>query len=114
MFVSNGDFKAGVTIVCIKLVTGEEIIGKYCDKGDTGIILDRPFIMIMQPNAQGVQELGMMPYCISASESKIWFNIEHVAAGPATVSKNFEEGYLHHTSGISIATPEDVASIATK
>lgn len=103
------ELQKGKSVVCIKLVTGEELIGRYVDSSDTAVYLEKPFSLIMQD-----RELGMMPYCISAADGTFGINLHNIVSLPAKVSKNFEEGWVHHTSNIKIASANEVSAIATK
>ena len=87
-------------VVSIKLITGEEILGKLVSASNEAVTIAQPFSMIMQQNQQGQQELGMIPYCIAASESDITFNVRNMTTFPAKVSRNFADGWISQTSKI--------------
>ena len=96
--VSAGD------VVSIKLVTGEELIGKLIRVDDTAVVINKPFSLIMDNE----NKLGLMPYCLAASEGQIRFNQNNLMAFPAKVSKNFEDGWIQHTTGIHLASAGSV------
>jgi hypothetical protein len=55
-------YKSGDTVT-LKLISGEEVVGRIGDSTDGQIVLTKPMTFIMGP-----QGLGMVPYMFSAPQ----------------------------------------------
>ena len=66
-------------IICLKLLSGEEVIGKFFEKtGVTTVIKDVASIVMMPGAAHGQVGLGLMPFLPYADEKKFGFAREHI------------------------------------
>jgi hypothetical protein len=66
-------------IVCLKLLSGEEVIGKFHEKNGVAVTLKDVASVVMMPGAaHGQVGLGLMPFLPYAEEAKFGFNREHV------------------------------------
>lgn len=66
-------------IVCLKLMSGEEVIGKLFEKNGVAVILKDVASIVMMPGAaHGQVGLGLMPFLPYAEDKKIDFNRTHV------------------------------------
>jgi hypothetical protein len=86
---SSGD------ILCFKLVTGEEIVGKLVEKTDEGYVLSRPCTVI--PSQQG---LGLMQtlMCAELNTNVVLNKATVIMSGP--VIDTIENHYIRTTTGI--------------
>lgn len=84
-------------IVCFKLISGDEIIGKVnCDSPDE-IIIEKPFMVVPTQNGN-VMFLQAM---ISSSQSApITFLKSAMAIKPMDTSAEFDKVYREKTSGL--------------
>jgi hypothetical protein len=66
-------------IVCLKLLSGEEVAGKFVEKTDAATTLKEVASIVMMPGAsQGQVGLGLMPFLPYAEEKTYKFNNAHV------------------------------------
>lgn len=86
-------------VVILKLVTGEEVIGRL----EEGIRfqLDRPRVFQMYQTQSGVQA-GLVPWLLSAPEEKVFIDEKHIIAR-LDAPTDIEQAYLQQTSGLQIA-----------
>lgn len=92
--LQNKGYDAG-TIVCFKMVNGDEIVAKIAESHLLGWTVSRPCTVI--PGPQGI---GLMQSLFSADINKdVELKKEHVMMH-ATVIKPLEDHYLQTTTGI--------------
>lgn len=85
-------------VVTIKLVTGEEIIGKLSEETATHYGIDRPLTLVM-----GKQGLGLQPWLFTVNTDKvIKFPKDKVIVCEPTMDE-MSKNYLTGTSGIALA-----------
>jgi len=86
------------TIVAVKLVGGEEILGKLERQNATELVISKPIAVGLSP--QGV---GFAPFMISSTDDvSLTFKLEHVVTyTPAR--KEIKNAYIESTSGITPA-----------
>ena len=66
-------------IVCLKLLSGEEVIGKFFDKNGVATTLKDVASIVMMPGAShGQVGLGLMPFLPYAEDAKFGFAREHI------------------------------------
>lgn len=66
-------------IMCLKLSSGEEVIGKLSEQGTVQTIVKDVALVIMMPGqAQGQYSLGLMPFLPYADSKTFAFNSQHV------------------------------------
>jgi hypothetical protein len=93
MLVSKGYAKDSV--VCFKLVNGDEIIAKVIDQQDEGFLVDRPCTVI--PGPKGI---GLMQSLISGDINKnITISSQHIMMHSEVVPE-IESHYIQTTTGI--------------
>lgn len=103
--------------LCIRLTSGEEIIGKI-DQEETTIDTTTTSIMpkgvvtlgtvrgiTFQQVGQNQLGIAFIPFAIANSDAKMTFILENCAAVVYPPSADLERGYLEQTSGISLARP---------
>lgn len=97
MLIQKG-YDAG-SIVCFKLVNGDETIAKIVEETDTTYVISRPCTVV--PSAQG---LGLMQSLFSADiNTNITLNKTHVIMHSPVVDK-IEGHYIQTTTGIQPVT----------
>jgi hypothetical protein len=114
-------------IICARLATGEEIIGKLITSphlltsannsvdpfsGDawdipSGIVIleDVRIVAIQQVPGRGVG-ISFIPYSLANPEAKIKINLEKHAMSVYPPEQNLERAYIGEHSQIALATPE--------
>lgn len=86
-------------ITTIKLVSGEEIIGRLVSKDDDNVTLSKPVQIIASQKG-----IGFAPLCISIDDaSEFKFKHQHILFTAATRSE-LEEAYIKSTTGIQLAS----------
>lgn len=85
-------------IVTLKIVTGEELIGKLTEIGDDFYAIHRPLVLVMSQ-----QGLGLQQWTFTANVDKAFkINKDKVIMIAETV-KEMANQYLTGTTGISLA-----------
>ena len=88
------------TIIAVKLITGEEIVGKLERLNATEIVVAKPIAIGLSP--QGV---GFAPFMVSASDDvSLTFRLEHVVTY-AQARDEIKNAYIQSTSNITPAKP---------
>ena len=82
-------------IMCFKIVTGEEIVGKLIEENETGYVLAKPCTVI--PSQQG---LGLMQtlMCAELNTNVVLNKATVIMSGP--VIDKIESHYIRTTTGI--------------
>jgi len=89
-------YKTGDTVT-LKLISGEEVVGRIGDPTDGQIVLTKPMTFIMGP-----QGLGMVPYVFSApQDAKIKLKDSAVVAIVKT-DEQINKQYLQQTTGLTL------------
>lgn len=96
-------------IICVKLSSGEEVIGTLQDGGDTyRVLVGNARVLVMQPTGPGQFGVAMMPWMISGQDDVVAIKTEHVVGELLNgVPKQLEDAYLSNTSGIQLAASND-------
>lgn len=90
-------YKTGDTVT-LKLITGEEVVGRINDAVEGFVVLTKPMTFIMGP-----QGLGMVPYMFSAPlDVKIKIKETAVVAITKT-EENINKQYIAQTTGLTLA-----------
>ncbi len=96
MLISKGVSEG--EIVTLKLVTGEELIGKLVEDGSAYYVVERPLTLVMSQKG-----LGLQPWLFTVDPSKnIRFPKDKVLVVEATI-KDMADNYLAGTTGIALA-----------
>jgi ERCC4-related helicase len=86
-------------IITIKLVTGEEVIGRQIHKDQHHVTLEKPVQLAVTQ-----QGLGFAPVCISIDDaSEFKFRQDHILF-LAPTRKELVDQYIKATTGIQLAT----------
>lgn len=87
------------SIVTIKLISGEEIVGKQIDRTIDSVTLAKPIQIGMQQvgNQMG---LGFMPVLGSVEGDSIKFYFSGMSIRPIKTGSNVRDNYLQATTGL--------------
>jgi len=71
-----------LTVVAIKLITGEEIIARRLSDDDNHIIISRPLAMVMAENPDNPTQTRVMftPWMVAAGKETVTLKNQHVVA----------------------------------
>jgi hypothetical protein len=67
-----------MSVVCLKLTTGEEVMGDLVSQGAAEICLRDVAMIMMAPSQSGQMSLGLMPFLPYSDTTKFSFKTEHV------------------------------------
>jgi len=93
-------------VVTIKLVSGEEVIGRFVQEDTTSITLRKPVV----PVPAGQQSMGLAPFVMSCdylhsdTNNEIKFNKDTMIISPMLTNKQFADAYLQQTGGLDLST----------
>jgi hypothetical protein len=83
------------SVVCFKVVNGDEIVARIVEETDTGYVISRPCTVIPSP-----QGLGLVQSLFSGDiNTNVTLNKQHVIIH-APVVKDLENHYIKTTTGI--------------
>jgi hypothetical protein len=84
-------------VVSIKLISGEEIIGRLDEETSEHVKLNKPKSVSIGP-----QGLGMMPFMFLAGADTVTIKQNHVIV-MAAAAKDASDQYIQGTTGIALA-----------
>ena len=92
-----------MNVVTLKLINGDEIIGREVDDDttDNTILMSKVFVLRLHQSQDGSVGVAMMPWMISA-DGEIEFDRRNILAGPFTPPSDMERGYLSQSSGLQL------------
>lgn len=92
-------------VVTLKLISGEEVIGKFVSDSSDVVVLDRPLMLAMSQKG-----IGMAPVLVTVNpESKLRFN-KHAVIVMSKSDDEIGKQYVYQTTGIQ---PVSAGSIIT-
>jgi len=95
-----------MNVKIFRLVSGEELIGKWENDNDDSIDVENPAVIVLNPSQQGVQ-MGLMPFMAYAQDKIINFKKSHIVATCAVETPLLNEYNRIFGSGIEIANAND-------
>lgn len=96
MLISKGISEG--TVVTIKLITSEELIGKLKEETETHYTIDRPLTLVMSSKG-----LGLQPWLFTVDmENSVRLPKDKVLVIAPTL-KEMSDNYLQGTSGIALS-----------
>lgn len=97
-------------IVTIKLVTGEEIVGKLTERTIDSVFLAKPIMISIQPVGPKQVGLAFMPVLGSVSDpTTMQFPLSALAIRPVLTGKDVTSNYLQATTNIITPTPQQTS-----
>ena len=89
-------------IIAIKLISGEELLGKVQSENDTSIVLSDVLGLIAQQTPTGVQ-IGLGPFMMSNPEGDLGIEKNAIVVR-TTPNADLEKGYMERTSKIDLTS----------
>ena len=86
------------SVVSIKIITGEEIIARFEEEGEEGLVVSKASIVAANPQGG----LGLVPWMMSSAPDKITIKNTSIVAYSATVDE-IADKFTEATSEIQIA-----------
>ena len=83
-------------IVSIKLLTGEEVLGRYVSESDTEILVKKPCTLAM-----GNQGMGIVPWMMTTQPETTKLN-KHTVIAYAPTDSEIAKAYTEATSSIKL------------
>lgn len=92
-----------MNVVTLKLINGDEIIGREVDDDttDNTILMSKVFVLRLHQSQDGSVGVAMMPWMISA-DGEITIHRRNILAGPFEPPYEMERGYLSQSSGLQM------------
>lgn len=87
--------------ITLKLINGDEIIGREVSSSTNKITLTKVFVLRLHQGPDGQVGVGMLPWMIS-EDGEIEFDRRNILAGPFTPPHDMERGYLSQSSGLQL------------
>ncbi len=87
------------TVVVIKLISGEDVIGKLVEDRTDEVVLTLNDARYIMPTEKGI---GLMPIMIANPEAQLSINRSAIAINEITVVAELEKAYLSQTSGLDL------------
>lgn len=92
-------------VITIKLISGEEVIGKFISDSEQTLVLDKPLMLAMSQKG-----IGMAPVLVTVNpDTKLKFN-QHAIMVTAHSDDEIAKQYVYQTTGIQ---PVSAGSIIT-
>src|ERR1044072_6935651 len=96
-------------IVTIKLVSGDEIVGRLSERTTETITLSKPVQIVMHPIGQNKMGLAFQPVLGSISDQvSMQFNTATIAIRPVKTSDVVTRNYIQATTGLVTGTMNQV------
>ena len=90
-------------VVTIRLVSGEEIVGRISGETDTQITLTKPISIGIQMVGQNQAQLAFSPFMASVDDSgSLTFNKASLVTLPAKTREDVKTSYLKATSSLEL------------
>jgi hypothetical protein len=103
MLIEKKSVNTGEAVV-LRLVTGEEIIGKLVEQTGMVIILYRPQIVHVQFTQSGAAGVALIPLMVSAdNDDRVEIPVDRILVQPLKPKRELADEYQRQTS--SIVTP---------
>ena len=89
-------------IKVLKLVTGEELIGRVECQTDIDITISSPRVMRMYQTEQGISA-GLVPWLMTAPDAQVDIKSSHIMTS-VDCPKDVEDSYLQQTSKLDLTS----------
>lgn len=121
-------------VICIRLITGEEVIGKYVESGikladspqiftgdvwhiptgaQANVVIEDPRVINMMQTQQGIG-ISFIPYCLGNQDVKVTINLERHALSVYAPHPDLERSYIGDTSSIQVANEAGLRAAGIK
>ena len=95
-------------IVTLKLISGEEIVGKLVQKTADAVFLAKPVQIVMQPVTPKQMGLAFHPVLGSVEHETLQFPLAGMAIRPLKTGDDVSRNYLQATTGLVTASADDM------
>lgn len=108
MLISKNSGPAVGDVASLRLVTGEEIIGKVVENDLTSITITKPILLAVQmvqssPNAQPQAALQFAPFMVGAEEGDNFLILkDKLLVAPMKARKDVASNYIQATTGLAV------------
>lgn len=96
-------------VVTVKLLSGEEIVGRIAERTIDSVYLAKPVQIILQP--VGPKQIGLefMPVLGSVSDPTIQIPLMAMSIRPVRTGDDVVRSYIQATTGLVPATPHETS-----
>lgn len=99
-------------VVTIRLVSGEEIVGRLTTETDTQITLSKPISIGIQMVAQNQAQLAFSPFMASVDDGgSLTFNKASLVTLPAKTREDVKTSYIRATSSLEVPTKPSLIGV---
>lgn len=93
-------------IKVVKLINGDEIIGKMSNVVDwnSGLEVEKPRLIAVMQTGPGAVGVALLPWSAAAIDGTITIRSSAIMTDTYDASNELEKQYLQQTSGIAIAS----------
>jgi hypothetical protein len=103
VFIEKKDSVAIGEVAALRLVTGEEIIGKVVENSIGSITLTKPVVLQMQMVAPNQAGIGFAPFMVGTDEdSRFTIGLDKLIVHPMKARKDIAANYTQATTGIAV------------
>jgi hypothetical protein len=100
--------EAGKTVV-LRLVTGEELVGRVHSVDEKTISITKPIAIQMRMVSAQEAGLGFAPFMGAVDEDSIFtFSFDRLVVAPMAPREDIDNSYLHATTGLVAASPSTI------
>lgn len=89
-------------IIGLKLINGQDIIGRVVEEKDTVFVLQQIRSLIAQPGSQGVQ-IAMPPWSFLSIDAEFEIPVSSVCGAVETLGGEIERAYIQSTSSLDLS-----------
>jgi hypothetical protein len=101
MFIEKQNIVEIGDVVTVKLVSGEELIGRLSETGVDSVALSKPVMIQLQPVGQNQMGLSFLPVLGSVEpDTQLQISKSALAIKPVKTGKTIASSYIETTSGI--------------
>lgn len=92
-------------VVTIRLVSGEEIVGRLVGQNETQVMIAKPISIGIQMVAQNQAQLAFSPFMASVDDSgTLTFNKAALVTTPTPTREDVKASYIRATSSLEVPT----------
>jgi hypothetical protein len=104
MLIEKKDTVAENDVVCFRVLTGEEIIGKLISQDDASVTLTKPIVAQLAMIGPNEARLGFGPFMATIDEDKarVRFERSKLLTDPLKARKDIAAQYTQMTTGLAV------------
>ena len=108
MFIEKRSAPEINDVVTLKLMSGEEVIGKLTDRTMDSVFLTKPVQIVMQPIATNQLGLAFQPILGSVHDAVMQFPFSGMAIRPVKTGEEVTRNYIQATTGLLTAKADSL------